>query len=186
MLSVEECWGFLESQIGGASVLPAGASARAISQAEVVMGIEFPDDFRRLLLRHDGSGNYFISPYKVGGGEQSFLALKDVTATWKGMVEIGADFEKDGEFGEQIGPIKQSYWNKRWIPFTENGCGDNIFIDLDPAESGSPGQVVDWWHEGGVSTFQSSNVREWLNEVVEQVKIGVYKFGNTWGSSPPK
>jgi len=179
MLSVDECWEILESQIGGPAALPAGASARAISQAEGVMHVEFPDDFRRLLLRHDGSGKYFISPYKIGGGEQSFLPLKNVIATWKGMVEIGTDFEKHGEFGEQTGPIKKNYWNTRWIPFTENGCGDNIFIDLDPAESGTSGQVVDWWHEGGVSTFQGSNLRDWLNEVVEQVNIGVYKFGNT-------
>jgi cell wall assembly regulator SMI1 len=107
------------------------------------------------------------------------MTIKDIIATWKGMVEIGAHFEKDGEFGEQKGPIKKSYWNKRWIPFAENGCGDNIVIDLDPAEDGTLGQIVDWWHEGGVSTFQSSSLREWLNQVVEEVKNGVYTFSST-------
>jgi cell wall assembly regulator SMI1 len=179
MLSVDECWAFLESQVGGSSVLPPGASPNVINQAQDMMRLEFPDDFRRLLLRHDGSGSYFISPYKIGGGGQSFLAIKDILATWKGMVEIGADFEKDGEFGQQSGPIKKCYWNKRWIPFAENGCGDNIFVDLDPAEDGTVGQVVDWWHEGGVSTFQSSSLREWLNEVLNEMKNGVYKFGST-------
>ncbi len=179
MLSVDSCWAFLESQIGGSSALPPGASANAIAKAEAAMRVKFPADFRKLLLRHDGSGEYFISPYKIGGGGQTFLALKDILGTWKCMVGIGFDFETQGEFGEQKGPIKTNYWNARWIPFTENGCGDNIFIDLDPPKEGTRGQVVDWWHEGGVSTFQSSGLREWLNEVVEEIKNGVYKFGCT-------
>ena len=140
------------------------------------MRVEFPDDFRKLLLRHDGSGRYIISPYKIGGGDQTFMAIKDIIATWKLLVEIGADFENEGVFGEQSGPIKQNYWNKRWIPFTENGCGDNIFVDLDPDEDGTLGQIVDWWHEGGVSTVQSSSLREWLNEIVEAVRAGVINF----------
>ncbi len=176
MLSIEECWAFLESRGDAATGLPPGANGKAISEAEAMMHVEFPDDFRKLLMRHDGSGPYHISPYKIGGGAQTFMGIKDIIATWKCMVKIGADFEKDGEFGEQTGPVKRSYWNERWIPFTENGCGDNIAIDLDPPQDGTPGQIVDWWHEGGVSTFQALGLREWLNEVVAEVRTGVYNF----------
>ena len=56
---------------------------------------------------------------------------------------------------------------------------DNIFLDMDPAAEGSVGQIVDWWHEGGASTFQSRSLREWLNEVVAEVKSGAYKFGGS-------
>jgi cell wall assembly regulator SMI1 len=179
MFTVDDCWAFLESQVGGSSALPRGVSASAIRKAEAAMRVKFPEDFRKLLLRHDGSGKHFISPYKIGSGGQTFLALKDIIGTWKCMVDIGADFENQGEFGKQKGPIKPNYWNKRWISFTENGCGDNIVIDLDPPDEGTLGQVVDWWHEGGVTTFQASSLREWLNEVVDEIKNGVYKFGST-------
>ena len=179
MLSVDDCWAFLELQVGGPSALPPGVSVSAIDNAEISMGVELPEDFRRLLLRHDGSGNHCISPYKIGGGAQYFMALQNIIRTWEGMVVIAVEFESDGEFGEQTGPIKKNYWNKRWIPFTENGCGDNIIIDLDPPDEGTLGQVVDWWHEGGVSTYQSASIRKWLNEVVDEIKSGVYKFGST-------
>jgi cell wall assembly regulator SMI1 len=143
------------------------------------MQVEFPDDLRRYLTRHDGSGDFFISPYKIGGGGQMLMALEGIVAIWHHLVDAAVDLEKSGEFGEQIGPVKQNYWNRRWVPFTENGCGDYIFVDLDPGNDGTVGQIVDWWHEKAQSTFQSASLREWLNEVVGEIKKGVYTFGNT-------
>ncbi len=179
MLTINKCWDFLEKNAIGEGTLPAGASEAAIKKAEAAMKVQFPDDFRKLLLRHDGSGDFFVSPYKIGGGGQTFLSLKQIVDTWKFMVKIGREFDEAGEDSEQKGPIKHTYYSKLWIPFTENGCGDNIFIDLDPPEDGTLGQVVDWWHEGGVSTFQATSLKEWLNEVVEEIKAGAYQFGTT-------
>jgi cell wall assembly regulator SMI1 len=156
--------------------LPAGATPQAIQQAETALQVEFPDDLRKLLLRHDGSGPYCISPYEMGGGDQTLMAVKDIVACSKLMADIGQDFEQDGKFGEQIGPIKRSYWNRGWIPFSDSGCGDNLVIDMEPPEQGTLGQVLDWCHEGGVSTFQSHSLREWLSKVVEKIRIGVYNF----------
>jgi cell wall assembly regulator SMI1 len=198
MMSIDECWTFLESRVTGGSALPPGASENAIEEAEAAMGVAFPDDFRRHFLRHNGSGNNFISPYKIGGGGQALMSLDHIVRTWRTMIQIGESFEKDGEFGTQreseddtlgllietedgevleTGPIKRNYWNKKWIPFTDNQCGDHIFFDLDPSDLGNVGQIVDWWHEGGVSTFQSTSLQEWLNEVVDAIKNGVYTFG---------
>ncbi len=183
MLSVEECWKILEryaSKTSAGAKLPSGASLAAIVNAESMMGVEFPDDLRDLLLRHNGSGPFFIYPYKNGDGQQWFLGLDEILNTWKLLSEVGADFEKDGKYGEQSGPIKNNYWNNRWIPFTDNSCGDNIFVDLNPDEQGTLGQIVDWWHEGGVSTLEASSLCEWLNEIVEELheKIYVFRAGN--------
>src|SRR5256885_1627586 len=110
MLSIDDCWSFLEDHIDDDSALPAGASPDAIRQAEAEMGMEFPEDLRRLLLRHDGSGDFFIYPYKLGGGVQTFLALEKIVRTWKEMVENCGDFER--EDGQQAGPVKANCWNR--------------------------------------------------------------------------
>lgn len=177
MLTIDECWEFLEAKVGGRSALPEGVPEEVIREAESAMCVELPDDFRKFLQRHNGSGAFSIKPYKIGGGSQYFMAIKDIVGMRANMAELGARFEGKEDFGEQDGPIKENHWNKSWIPFTENQCGDHIFIDLDPPEEGTLGQVVDWWHETALSTFQSDSLREWLNEVVSEIKNGEYKFG---------
>jgi cell wall assembly regulator SMI1 len=142
------------------------------------MGVKLPKDYRQFLSRHDGSGEHFVFPYKIGGGGQSFLSLEHCLLTWGAMVKVGEDFARTGETGEQEGPIKPGHWNRLWIPYTENGCGDHLFIDLDPAEGGTVGQIVDWWHECARSTYQSPSLCEWLNEVVTEIRNGVYHFGD--------
>jgi cell wall assembly regulator SMI1 len=179
MLTIDECWSFLESQLApGFAGLPAGASARALDRAGQQLGVALPEDFRRWLGRHDGSGPCFLQSDKLGGGEQRFLALAEIVALAQSMWEIAADFESHGEFGTQHGPIQPSYWNRRWIPLADNGCGDNIVLDLDPPSGGTPGQLVDWWHEGGVSTLLAPSLTHWLNEVVQDLRQGACRFAS--------
>lgn len=184
MLSIDACWDSLESHIrelyaNSGSDLPAGASTRALQDAELKMSVTLPADLRTSLLRHDGSGPYYFSTSSTAGGDQRFLKLSDVVGLWQGMTELGQSFENDGEFGEQVGPVKKHYWNRRWVPIAENGGGDNVFVDLDPPKDGTIGQVVDWWHEGGVSTFIAASFQVWLNQIVDEIRSGEGKIGRS-------
>jgi cell wall assembly regulator SMI1 len=182
MLTIAEWWTAFESYANNCagdagSALPPGASTEAIASAEATLGVALPEDFRQFLLHHNGSGPYFFTPYQLGGACQNFMPLDDILRIWKGMMEVRVEFDRDGEFGEQKGPIKRRYWNARWIPFAENGGGDNIVIDLDPRPEGTSGQIVDWWHEGGVSTFLAPSLRAFLNDLHDRLKSGEYQVG---------
>ena len=91
--------------------------------------------------------------------------------------------DSDSEFGglgfsaKSTGPVRRNYWNRRWVPITANGCGDYIFVDMDPTSRGSRGQIVDWWHEGAEKMFLARNLREFLNDIVKDLKNGTYTFG---------
>lgn len=66
----------------------------------------------------------------------AFMPLSDALeshAMLTGM--IGSDFE-----------IK-NWWNENWIPLFENGGGDNICVDIAGIFTGSPGQLIDFWHD---------------------------------------
>jgi cell wall assembly regulator SMI1 len=67
--------------------------------------------------------------------------------------------------------------NPRWIPITENQCGDNIFLDLDPDEGGSVGQIVDWWHEQALSKLVSASFDGWLQDIVAALEQGKMQIG---------
>ncbi len=180
MKTIEECWQILEAQLPAGESLASGASDAAIREAESKMKVELPEDFRQFLARHDGSGECFIAPYKIGGGGQKLLNLAEILCIWTEKVEMLDEYGPQGLSHEQEGPIKPCWWNHRWIPFTDNECGDFIYLDFDPAKEGTSGQVVDWWHEPAKSTFQAASFREWLNEVADNVLTGVYKFGSEW------
>lgn len=178
MFSIDECWEILESQLDDPSILPNGAKEEAIVNAERTLGFSLPEDYRQFLLRHDGSEPFFIFPYKIGGGGQGFMSLTNLLFCWEHLVQSGIELEKRGQAGEQTGPVKPHVWNRQWVPFTDNECGDHLFLDLDPAEEGAVGQVVDWWHERAQSTYQAAGLKEWLNEVVQEIRNGVYHFGD--------
>jgi cell wall assembly regulator SMI1 len=158
--------------------LPKGASARVIADAEKAMAVKLPPAVKQFYKRHDRSATFCIEPWINGGGPQYFMAIKDMVRTWKLMCKIGADMERtepDYGFGKQEGPIKRNYWNCRWIPFAENQCGDNIYIDLDPADGGNIGQVVDWWHETALSKLISPGFAPWLAETADAIAKGKMK-----------
>jgi cell wall assembly regulator SMI1 len=143
-----------------------------IDLVEEVLQAKLPLVIRKFYLRHDGSGDFTIGPINEGGCHV-FLALRQVVNRWRNLSEIGKDFElSEGDFGEQDGPIKRHHWHRRWIPVAENGGGDCIFLDLDPAIGGSRGQIIDWWHERGRSTWLASSFDEWLQGIVDAVKKG--------------
>jgi hypothetical protein len=49
---------------------------------------------------------------------------------------------------KQVDPaVKPVWWNERWIPITENGAGDSLCIDLEPASAGLKGQVIQYLHD---------------------------------------
>lgn len=175
-----EFWDIFEAKIRAAnpewiSLLPKGADEKAIDAAERKMGVELPGPVRELYRRHDGSGRCCFGPWINGGGQQSFMQLDDVVRTWEQMCEIGADFEANDPvygFGVQEGPIKANWWNRRWIPITENGCGDNILLDFDPDVGGAIGQVVDWWHEGAQSKIVAPGLLPWLQQIASALENG--------------
>ncbi|WP_156441033.1 SMI1/KNR4 family protein [Burkholderia sp. ABCPW 14] len=43
--------------------------------------------------------------------------------------------------------IKDDWYNLKWIPFTHDGSGIRLCLNLDPAEGGTLGQVVRIWHD---------------------------------------
>jgi cell wall assembly regulator SMI1 len=86
------------------------------------------------------------------------------------MCELAQGGQFAGFRSDPQGPIKDVWWNSKWIPITYNDQGDHLCIDLDPEEGGIAGQVIDWWHERGATHVVATNVAEWLGLVVSDLQ----------------
>ncbi|OOV79679.1 hypothetical protein B1202_16135 [Acinetobacter amyesii] len=86
----------------------------------------------------------------------------------KDIFESGV-FE-DMEGASSVNGIKGEGWNLKWIPIIDLGNGDLYFLDLDPAEDGKFGQVVQYWHEDIEVQKEANNFTEWFSNFTDQLE----------------
>ncbi len=140
------------------------ASDADIQELEQKLGVKLPEDFVECLKVHDG---------QRGGGEwlfsgSEFLSSKRILeewAIWKDLLD-GGDF--DGVEAEPGKGIKPVWWSPKWIPFTYNGAGDHLCLDLDPTSQGCSGQVITLWHDDGARKKKADSFTQWFAEFVDK------------------
>lgn len=166
-LTVSESWSRLDPWLadhpgdlpGG---LNAGAGDEDVRSLEAALDIELPEDFIESLKIHNGqpgiAGDFFDG--------DSLLSSRDILNAWKvwHKLVVSGDFEDCS--AEPDDGIKDDWYNLKWIPFTSNGAGDHLCLDLDPAEGGIVGQVIRVWHDDDQRTLVARSFREWLHRFV--------------------
>lgn len=170
------------------SVLGAPATEAQVSEAEALLGVKFPADVRRSYLAFNGSEDRWLLEHGV------WSPLQGVCDTWS-MLSEGID---NGNFAgldsEPKGPIKPDFWNKKWIPIAENGGGDVLCVDLDPAKGGTVGQIIWRSHEVGPTRVLAPSLYAYLEEMaaaLESKKLiydyySIYRRADTKPTKNPK
>ncbi|MFG1701689.1 SMI1/KNR4 family protein [Nonomuraea sp. M3C6] len=114
--------------------LGAPGRARTIAVAESQMGVDFPDDLRASLLRHNGSRGTWASRFGFWFGGAANLGTREIRDTWRWMCSWErADYGTDPSI---------EYWNGRMIPFLAFAERDNE--DMPYAVVDSAGGAVGW------------------------------------------
>jgi cell wall assembly regulator SMI1 len=75
-----------------------------------------------------------------------FLSLAGARRAWQGWADIRASYAPE-DFDDMItvrggDPVHASYTRTLWWPFAEDGGGNHLLVDLDPAPGGTVGQVI--------------------------------------------
>ncbi|BCL84636.1 SMI1/KNR4 family protein [Ktedonobacteria bacterium brp13] len=160
--------------------LPSGASEEEIQQAEEVLGMTLPQDFKTSYRMHNG--HFCIDLVTT----MDILPLQKAIEYWKELkllLEDGVfDDNKPYYFFDpiciqshwQTGPIQPVWWHVQWIPFGIDRAGNFCCLDLVPASGGSVGQIIDWDHECGPSRTLFSNFQQLLSTFADQVEAGYY------------
>lgn len=184
-LLVKDAWKRIEAWLRandplGKLALPSGASLDEIVRAEAALGMKLPPGLRASYTLHNGSNRVWIFeqgyllPLTAEGIRAKAFRSYNLVSIWEGMGQI-AEMMKE-ERSEPDGLVKTDWWNRSWIPFIDNECGDHLCIDLDPPSGGHVGQVIDWWHERGATKVLARGFAEFLAEHANALEAGMYKL----------
>jgi cell wall assembly regulator SMI1 len=178
---MEQTWQKFETWLAnnwpeGLTSLNPPASDEQISRLEAQLGATLPADFVACLKVHNGQ-NGFSSVFD--GVE--FLSCEEIYSQWTVWKDLLDGGEFKGISSEPDQGIKNDWWNSKWIPFTHNGGGDHLCLDLDPAVSGSVGQVITMWHDMGAREFQARSFGEYFEAYVSGVLAGKYVYAKEYG-----
>ena len=139
------------------------ASDAKIQTLEQTLGVTLPVDFVECLRVHDGQrgGVEWLFPSAEFLSSERIL---DEWAIWKDLLD-GGDF--DGAKARPGAGIQPAWWSPKWIPFTYNGAGDHLCLDLDPACGGRVGQIITLWHDDGARNKKADSFFQWFTEFVD-------------------
>jgi cell wall assembly regulator SMI1 len=62
------------------------------------------------------------------------------------------------------------------IPLTDNHDNNHVFLDLDPTEKGTVGQIVFLQKEEGPRAKLGNNLNEWLCQFAKDLEAGKYLY----------
>jgi len=149
------------------------ATQEELRNAEEELGFALPSELRELYLIHngqkeDGPGLFFGLP---------FLSLDDMLAEWKIWAELEEDYALEMEhFSIPADWIKELYINRYWLPISKDWGGNNLGIDLDPADKGVRGQVINFGRDEAVKYVIALRVSQLLQFIRDTAKEGNYNI----------
>ncbi len=178
---MEQTWKKFEEWLSqnwpeGLSSLNPPATDEQIAQLEAQLEAKLPADYIACLKVHNGQSGYA----SVFDGME-FLSCEEVVSQWKVWKELldGGDFKDICSAPDE--EIKNDWWNPKWIPFTHNGGGDHLCLDLDPSSSGTVGQIITMWHDMEAREFKARNFGEYFENYVSGVLTGKYAYSEEYG-----
>ncbi|GMM38032.1 hypothetical protein DASC09_053570 [Saccharomycopsis crataegensis] len=182
--TVEESWKIIESWLkemaksdGNYSKVldalnPPATDEQIKDLEQKLNGIELPKSYIQALKTHNGIANE-TSFFNSG---VSFLPIEDVNVQWK----IWWDLLQDGTFddmddsGVHIEGVQPVWYDAKWIPFTHNGGGDHLCIDLNPTKDGQIGQIIEMWHDDGDRSKLALSFEEYFSKFADELVGGKY------------
>jgi cell wall assembly regulator SMI1 len=146
-----------------------GATEDQILAFEELVGVKFPGNVRESMLIHDGQSD-LANPLL---GQWQLFTIEYAMQDWKLMKEL-YDQGKLAAPAQADGLVKAQWWNPLWIEVANNGGGDLICIDCDPAPGGNFGQVLIFWHMSPERKVIAPDFKTWLTTFADDLEQGKY------------
>lgn len=148
-----------------------GVTPAEIKKAEAAMGRAIPAPLLELLRWRNGQpekqvirGPYFMNQSRL-------IPAKDIAAItieMDGLLKAG-DFEG-----------KVDWWHPGWVPFLADAEDNYLCIDLVGAFGGTPGQILEFNHDGTSREIVAPDFDSWLRAFAGSLEAGLWEETD-WG-----
>ncbi|MFJ3578687.1 SMI1/KNR4 family protein [Streptomyces rubiginosohelvolus] len=168
-MTVDEAWDGIEDWLrahapGSHSGLPLPAAPGKIQAAQDTTGCAFPAELAASLARHDGSGEFLLPPLHRLHGTRLIVA----------------EYRAYRRAERERSPGEHTWWDARWIPLADDGCGNSLFLSQAPGPSF--GRIGDHAKDGGGS-FSEDGASASLGAFLESTAQGLHD--GHWGEYEP-
>ena len=159
-----------------------GASPEDFRKLEELIGAALPDDFKRLYALHNGQKNYF-PPFYYTEELLSIDRMIEEWTVWKQLLDDKHFQHPDGTpyTSEPHPHIKNNWWNPKWIPINYNGNGNHLCLDLDPANGGFYGQIIQMEHDNTERALVAFSTEDLFNQYLKKLKSGNLFYSDDYG-----
>lgn len=164
--------------------LTPGCSSEELNELERRLDCSLPEDFKAFYKRHNGQAGEATGIF-CGLPFLSINSLFDQWFAWRKLAEDSAkeaeDFDEENYATEITGEsypvnaIKATYINLKWIPFSDDGSGNHLGIDLDPDSAGVVGQVINFGTDENNKFVLAPSLTDFMAWVVTQYQMGNYQ-----------
>lgn len=134
-----------------------------IIAAESLIGFQFPYEFRKLYMKHNGEGEQVMG---VMAGFR-WITLQSVTGTWKWRQDLPYDI-----ISGKPDAVKEGGYKKGWIPFAEDGGNSLLIMDLEPGAKGSYSQIISLDRNTNISYVIAESFGQFIESIVSELRTG--------------
>lgn len=164
-------WHVIESELrrlasDQADRLPRGATFELIQRVEAELGTPLPDSVLAVYLVRNGLGTPASSGARAHVSE--LLSLDAAMDRWRELTAL----LNQGHFAHLTveltqGAVRADWWNRRWLPISDDGAGSHFCVDLDPPDGGVPGQIILFRRDDDIRSVVAANLTAYLLQHID-------------------
>lgn len=149
--------------------LNAGADDSELAALEAMVGAPLPDGFKAIYRDHNGQRSDSAALFN-GEVWLDLGQMAQVWTVWKDLYDSQMFSDEHGQdqgSAPDSAAIQALWWSPLWLPFSHDGAGNHLCVDLSPTAEGTYGQVIQVWHGDAERSLQAASFEQWLEPYVE-------------------
>jgi len=149
--------------------LPPGAGEYVVLETEATIGFSLPSHVREFYLLSNGSGGVELP------GCCCLLSLQEIIKERRRHISMESE-NRNWEVWPTHSDIKPIWWSRKRLQLNSgDASGNYTFLDLDPAATGTYGQIIFRDRLGGPNRVLAKSFGEWLNKIAESAEAGEFE-----------